>query len=176
MELLNEIVKIESGRIMISDPCYGLGTWCQAQDVEFPNGEYNAYYKATDESANCIKEIRLVNKVLKVSEEDKIKWTSLENEIGVDSGQAGIFDGKYYEDYHGDDCSDEEVDEEWYNRVCNITCNLVDEEFAGVIDNKGLVSSSGYGDGGYEAYIGKLDDQIVAVKVIFIEDEEDEEE
>ena len=44
---------------------------------------------------------------------------------------------------------------------------------AGIIDNSGVVSSSGYGDGGYEASVIKTDGKIVAVKIDFGMEEKD---
>lgn len=41
--------------------------------------------------------------------------------VGVDSGQAGIFDYEYYKKYHSDDNEAEQVDNDWYWRVCEIT-------------------------------------------------------
>lgn len=135
-----DIVIIESGKITISDPCYGLGTWCQAQDVEFPNGEYDMHYELLDGGYGRVKEISMVSRTLKPTEEDKIEWSELDYDIGVDSGQAGIFDSKYYEEYHYAEDSNEEVNEDWYDRVCDMTT----EDNCAIIDNKGIVSSSGW--------------------------------
>ena len=56
--------------------------------------------------------------------------------------------------------------------MCDITLT---EEGYGATDELGVVSSSGYGDGGYTAYLGKLGDKIVAAKIVFIDDEEEPE-
>jgi hypothetical protein len=41
---------------------------------------------------------------------------------------------------------------------------------------KGLVSSSGYGDGGYSCHVVKDNDEVVAIKIVYIGEHEDEEE
>ena len=89
----------------------------------------------------------------------------------MDSGQAGIFDSKYYEQYHFPTNTERQVNEDWYDKVCNIT---LEEEGYGIIDEEGCVSSSGYGDGGYTAYLGYLNNELVAVKVIFIDESEEQ--
>jgi hypothetical protein len=88
--------------------------------------------------------------------------------VGVDSGQAGIFDYEYYAKYH----TDTDVDDEWYEKACDITLS---EESAGTIDECGLVSSSGYGDGGYACYTARnRDGYITGIRIEFITDEEDD--
>ena len=88
-------------------------------------------------------------------------------EVGVDSGQAGIYDEDYYNKYHtADDC-----DDDWYDDICNLT------NPAGTKDGKCAVSSSGFGDGGYTCYMLVNDDnQVIAISIVFIEDEEEDEE
>lgn len=76
---------------------------------------------------------------------------------GVDSGQCGIFDSKYYEDNYDKN--------EWYNRVCDITI----DNFGGNIDNAGTVSRAGLGDGCYEVVVERNSfGKAVEIKIIFI--------
>jgi len=93
-------------------------------------------------------------------------------EVGVDSGQAGIFDKKvfradrsvpkgYKRKYHDVICEDEK----WYSYICD---NTLAEPGAAVV-NGGVVSSSGYGDGGYECLLAEdKKKQVVAIKITFI--------
>ncbi|WP_433957783.1 hypothetical protein [Cytobacillus horneckiae] len=68
----------------------------------------------------------------------------------------------------------EEKGEKWYIRICDLT--LETKESAGITKG-GVVSSSGYGDGGYELFtIRDENDSVVAIKIVFIGDEEEEEE
>ena len=76
--------------------------------------------------------------------------------VGVDSGQAGIFNEKYYEE--------NQPKEEWYDRICELT----NDEHFGVIDNEGVVSRTGYGDGSYRAYAAFYDGKIVGIKIYYI--------
>lgn len=104
-------------------------------------------------------------------------WETCEFIVGVDSGQAGIFDHQIYR-------VDESVigetefmpEDKWYSSCCDQTLG---ELGAGVI-NGGVVSSSGFGDGGYEAFIAKnAEGKVIAVQIVFITEEdllEDEDE
>lgn len=85
-------IKLNS-KVMISDPCYGLNTWCQGVIEGVLPGNYNCKAK-------------LINKTywgervaaIEVCHEDykSPKYIPALLDIGVDSGQAGIFDYEYY--------------------------------------------------------------------------------
>ena len=106
---------------------------------------------------------------------DYARWPSLlPCTIGVDSGQAGIFDKwhfkddtiipkEFFEEHKGN------FEKDWYGLCCSKTLYGV---FAGVIPF-GVVSSSGYGDGSYDAWGVWRGHDLVAVKIDFISDEED---
>ncbi len=166
-----ETIEIKSGKITFSDPCYELGTWCAIHNFPFPNGTYRVVSKGTNKTdgwGTRTAELIIYN-IDKVPENEgremDIWWEELDTEIGVDSGQAGIYDSKYYEKFHSKD----NVDENWYDKVGNITLR---ERQYGVVDNQCTVSRSGYGDGSYTAYIGKLNKDIVAAKIEYIPEDE----
>jgi len=75
--------------------------------------------------------------------------------INVDSGQAGVFDG--------DICDGD--DEDFYDRCCNTTLKNPGYGYM----KGGFVSSSGYGDGGYECLVYKNNGVAVGVEITFIE-------
>lgn len=166
-----ELIEIKSGKITFSDPCYGLNTWCMIKDFPFPNGKYRVHCVKTTRTDNWglrVKELIIYN-IDKVPENEgremDIFWDELPNDIGVDSGQAGIFDSKYYEKYHGV----EDVNDDWYDKVGQLTLRA---KSYGTTENQGVCSRAGFGDGSYTAYIGKLGSDIVAAKIEFISDEE----
>jgi len=98
--------------------------------------------------------------------------------IGVDSGQCGIFDA---DNYPGGNSTGEYDDKNsFYGKVCELTSNEHGEEADksipyntyGIIDGFGVVSSTGYGDGCYTAYgIKNENGELIAVKIVFLEDE-----
>lgn len=172
-----ETLEITSNKITLSDPCYELGTWCMIQDIPFPNGVYRVHAEKQDipNWGERVCEIAVYNKDIVPENEGRemdILWEELDGEVGVDSGMAGIYDSEYYKKSH----KENSVDENWYNEVCNIF-DVFERVHYGVKDNSCVVSSSGFGDGGYTAYIGKLGDKTVAAKIVFIDetDFEDEE-
>lgn len=196
-------------KAMVSDPCYGLNTWCQGVVENVLPGEYDCSIEFVDKGDWGIRV-----SAIEVTHVDHNRSELLEQrenfEVGVDSGQAGIFDYEYYAKYHTDASESEHVDEEWYWRCCDKTLQSVDNpnykpfdvdyddenwvekwiEYQGsiqsvkrierstgdTIDNLGFVSSSGYGDGGYNCYTCKnAEDKIVSIRVEFINDRDDEE-
>lgn len=166
-----ETIEIKSGKITFSDPCYRLGAWCAIYNLPFPNGTYRVVSKGTNRTdgwGTRTAELIIYN-IDKVPENEgremDIWWEELDTEIGVDSGQAGIYDSKYYEKFHSKD----NIDESWYDKVGDMTLK---ERQYGVLDNQCVVSRSGYGDGIYAAYIGKLNKNIVAAKIEYIPEDE----
>jgi hypothetical protein len=261
---------VETGRVIVSDPCYDKGTWCAAEVPNVRNGTYTASIIKSDEGdwGVRVKELHAYHDSSGFPGAIDPVWERLDDSIGVDSGQAGIFDEKYYdndellpENYtytvstlrhdKGYKCTDgvirsfleirdivegmsnqellehdlckladptalkrilrnmendgspsifnfvvldsdddhtvtvrEEVtttinkdtessygDTIWYSICCD---NTLGEEGGGTIPY-GCVSRSGYGDGGYSAYIVKDNDEIVGFKIVYIGDEEEDE-
>ena len=166
--------EIKSGNVMISDPCYKLGTWCQGKIKNVKKGLWQAEVKQSDEGdfGNRIAELIASHSNTGATTE----WKKTRLEVGVDSGQAGIFDLK---EYHGGE--DEYGEGGWYDKCCHETLkkeNGHQISSAGVIKG-GVVSSSGFGDGGYDCFIKRRRDsrnragKIVAIKIVFISRKED---
>lgn len=170
-ELTNESV-------IISDPCYKKGTWCQGKLEKVKTGTWNTVVIEEDDEGLIAELIVYHDKIDKISDLDG-KWDEQPFNIGVDSGQAGFFqEDKYRNDSTSLDLPvyfmDEEEKEEgerWYGVCCNITLSKMQ---AGVLEG-GAVSSTGYGDGGYALYTVEQDNEIVAMKIIFIEEDNDDE-
>jgi hypothetical protein len=201
-------------KVMVSDPCYGLGTWCQGVLENVLPGQYDCNVEYSDEGdwGNRVSAIEVTH----ISCRGKFIALECEDfEVGVDSGQAGIFDYEYYAQYHMDATERPHVDDDWYDMVCDLTYVHVKnpdyEKFCwentddstenflaklnahedymksiksweylskfdgNMIDGLGFVSSSGYGDGGYSCWTAKNEDgKIVAIRVEFITEDEDE--
>jgi len=95
------------------------------------------------------------------------KKEQLTDDAGVDSGQFGFFDDTIFPYYQEREFDDKE---KFYGKCCDIT--LSDKQ-AGIIDGKGVVSSSGFGDGSYNVIVGKdRAGRIVQISVEFISEEE----
>ena len=160
--------EVESGKIVVSDPCYDVPSF----SIEAKEGTWIADY---EKDGVRIKELRATYSGVLVHNLD---WEDKAT-IGVDSGQAGIFDKNIF---RNDDVVDEEPDfwsgykehsksiggEYWYASCVDIALS---EESAGTLKG-GAVSSSGYGDGGYEVDVAYKDGKAVGVRIIFIPDSE----
>ena len=117
-------MKIKLGnKVMVSDPCYGLGTWCQGVLENVLPGTYNCEVEYSDEGdwGTRVAAIEVVHE----NYDGFIVFDSEDFEVGVDSGQAGIFDYEYYAKHHMDCKERPHVDDDWYDRVCELTCKSV---------------------------------------------------
>lgn len=161
-------------KVMVSDPCYGLGTWCQGVLENILPGQYDCVMERSDEGDWGMR----VSAIEVTHFDYKGKFLALHLEkfyVGVDSGQAGIFDYEYYAKHHMDSTERPHVDDNWYDRVCDKT--YTDYFDGNTIDSLGFVSSSGYGDGGYDCWTGRNEDgKIVCIRVEFISEYDEEEE
>jgi len=187
---MNQKFNVTSGKMVLSDPCYELDTWCQNVVENVKNGEWNA--SVIKNEGRRIKQLRswcegeitedgLID-VIEAGDFNRSPF-HIENfrDGGVDSGQFGHFD---FDTYRSDESAKDlekydfgrEFDlkdgDSWYRAVCNLTLGV---ESWGVLPN-GVVSSSGYGDGNYETIgIKNLDGKYVGFVTTFIYDKDFEE-
>lgn len=156
-------INIESGKVQITDPCYEPSLWC-SHTREIKKGEYIC--KAVMVNAGAWGR-RIAELTINHISTPKKKATTLMCCAGVDSGQCGFFDAEYYKKYHKAEYVDDDAESlSWYRRVCDIT--LADKS-CGTIDKKGVVSSSGFGDGVYDCYVGhNTSGEVTAMRLKFI--------
>jgi hypothetical protein len=154
-----------SNEVMVSDPCYVVGTWCQHKLTNVLPGEYQSTVVKYDDRywGNRNSFIIVVHK--DYNTEDKLNWRKLPFDIGVDSGQAGIFSMETYRnnEVFVTGSRKENDGEEWYRHISDYT---LDTPFWGTYPN-GIVSSSGIGDGGYELRVAKHKGKIVGILLDF---------
>ena len=159
---------IESHEVIITDPCYDLDS---SKVVDVLPGVYIADVKYVN---GVISELSITHTNHNVDSELEL----LSEDIGVDSGQCGFFDTKYYreDDYY---INIERInpdhiicaDMPFYSACCDRTIGKVRW---GTIPF-GAVSSSGYGDGCYFAYGAKNNDNLFTyLKLVFVIEHEEE--
>ncbi len=164
--------ELKGQRLMVTDPCYIRGTWCQGIVDRALPGTWTAYVTYSDagvfgprvrslEARNCI--------------ELPATYEIAEFGVGVDSGQAGIFDESRYPIGDTGTYGDETT---FYGRCCEATLTTLEivgdipRSSQGDVVAEGAVARSGFGDGGYECLIRRDDlGNCVAIKIIFIDDE-----
>ena len=179
--------EVTSGKLVCSDPCYSIPTWCQGIVENVKNGVWVTDIDKKDmgDWGERIASLFVVNKEA-LDKNPNIAWEVFSEEPlnfagGVDSGQFGFFDFAHYRNdesakelkkYHFSDDYDKEAGDEWYRACCDLT--LGSEQW-GVLPN-GVVSSSGFGDGSYDVF-GYKDayGEYVAFAVVFIYDDEGDE-
>ncbi len=167
---------LNGDRLIVTDPCYRRANGCNGQVENAAPGEWTGIVtiKATDSFLyNATLEAHHESHPLQ-DEPPTGAWEAAGFEVGVDSGQAGIFDEALYppgETGRWDGSGS------FFDRVCGVTIGAHDgsgprrECPAGAI-TEGVASSSGYGDGGYRCMAYRRPDGVcTAVRVIFIEGE-----
>ena len=89
-----DIITLKS-KVMVSDPCYEIPTWCQKSFTSVKPGKYHTFVLRTDEEDWGIRCARLFA-IHEDAINKKFDWFRLSVNIGVDSGQAGIFSLETY--------------------------------------------------------------------------------
>jgi hypothetical protein len=158
--------------LRVTDPCYSVSTWCTGT-LQAKPGRWRAQTVVgpTDWHAR--------NHVLQVHHESLgdlpvLAYSELaktEVHAGVDSGQCGFFDDALYPrtedqfEYKGDT---------FYSKCCNATLDRMLPGGA-TIEDCGVVTSSGFGDGGYDVYVRRNEEgEVVLALLVFIGDSEEE--
>ncbi|MBR6012378.1 MAG: DUF4241 domain-containing protein [Selenomonadaceae bacterium] len=154
---------VMENKIVVADPSYDFcdfGTLILSDVLE---GKYFADITTADKFVTSLNICHSDYKNIELN-------FSLYGEIFVDSGQAGFFDKKYFVENQGGTFSDITS---FYGLACAITMS---PKQAGTMKRKGVVSSSGFGDGFYRVFVGRnFDRKIVSAKIIFVSEQELEE-
>ncbi len=185
---MNKIGKfrVTSGRIRVTDPCYLTGAadagpkqgtdhllGSGIQVLPARDGEWQAW--VTVLPARVTGWGDRVARLIVSHVESKHAAVERLDSICVDSGQAGVFDDGLFPrepsqfNYDDDTC--------FYKTVCDMTCD--DDGPGGGTVEFGAVSSSGFGDGSYALYVGRIDgpgSAVAAGEIVFIGVDDDEDE
>ena len=160
---------VTCGELTVSDPCYKRGTWCMGILPNVRNGVWHASVARDDG------EIAALLAYTGREPSDFDAWERCEFVVGVDSGQAGIFDSNHYRrDFDAKGYRHEQkpicADEPWYSMCCDKTMG---EGEVGVVPG-GVVASSG-GDGRNHALVLKnAEGKVVAVQIVFDGDKDED--
>jgi len=162
-------MKINLGKsVIVTDPSYNTETWCQAKVDNVKEGEYISHCEIVD-TDGWGKRCSLLIASHSSYNVNNLNWEVYPKEIGVDSGQAGIFDMAYYRKdgldievpkvgYDGQPfdrldeiMKPENEGDDFYLKMCKFT--LSEKKWGGF--ENGVVCQSGYGDGGYVLYVAR---------------------
>lgn len=157
-------------KVYASDPCYTADTWCLVKLENVLPGEYRCYIVIEDTGSwgDRVSHLYAVHSDYML---DRSLLEPVEGDVGVDSGQCGLYDADYFLQTRDD--------EDWYwdflrNKaaICDVTGKRSGYT-GGVYQGKCVVSCSGYGDGGYELSVQRDDDgKIVAMDIDFFVEED----
>lgn len=152
-------------KVIVTDPCYNLDTWCNYIVSNVLPGEYKTSVKLTDGGDWGERVAELIATHIEYTRVT-LDWEFVSNQIGVDSGQCGIYDFTYRLK-QGNTINNNSL---FYKRACKCTDK---EERYGEQEDFGVTSCSGYGDGCYDLYIAKNQQkEVVAMKIVFIEEDD----
>lgn len=139
--------EVTSGKMQVSDPCYvPTQDWFNQPVIDVLNGAWIASYFHDQEMGVLMAWHAAYRDPYRSS------WKKLEGALaGVDSGQCGLYDFDYYQKNGGQGGYREP--NSFYARACDLTDSDINADRFGVIDNRGVVSSTYWGDGCYNIYI-----------------------
>lgn len=160
---------VSTGTVTVTDPCYKPGTWCTAVVKNVVKGPWKAEVNVINAGGWGNRVSSLIVRAVGSNRDTQVVQTArLPNDIGVDAGVCGVFEDK--PDYTGD----------WSN-----VCDEMRDGYGGIASKhnafrcEGAWSSSGYGDGGYDAYVGyNKDGEVVQIEIDYhvVNEDEDEDE
>ena len=155
-----------SDKVRVTDPYYDIDTWCAGTLDNVLPGEFECSYNQdtkkwfNGENYERVTSIEVHHKdypYIEASEYMK------DIDVGVDSGQAGIFDFSMFENV----CSDDDKKNDFVHDIDDLPSE------GNTIYDQGLVSIAGDGDGDYACFVGRNDEgQIVAIKIDYYPDYE----
>jgi hypothetical protein len=153
--------------VTVTDPCYvpnSLGH--MAHTIYINPGEYFAYVEEDD--SGVVGKLG-INRGPNFHKNNR-RWIGT---AGVDSGQMMIISTDAIEYWVDSEYDDDSAPELSYAGACRLTLS---DEKGGILENLAVVSSSGYGDGGYPvwAYEGPSG-QIERIEVEFVGEEDEDE-
>lgn len=157
--------EVTSGKLVVSDPYYELGAWCTGNGLAAKKGAWKAYIVKSNQGQWGVRVAELIVHHKDVSLPADKAWRPEKYYVGVDSGQAGIY---CQSEYRGGESGGDYGGGGWYDKNCKLTLNGGQ---AGTLE-RGCVASSGFGDGGYAAFAVMEAGKRVALKVVFIGEEE----
>ena len=166
--------EVHSGKMMVSDPCYSPDTWCQGVLENVENGKWTSLIVKTDDTLGWgerVAELIVFHDSIEpfddIMEDYFCAWEETDIDVGVDSGMAGFYDLPKFKGA--------EEDRDWYDDICNQMFHVNDlpphhTNDGVIVCGSGVVSTSGYGDGGYKCYIFKnKNGKIDMAKIVFID-------
>ena len=165
-------------KVQVTDPCYSLDVWCTETIENMLPGKYDTFATVVDTGmlGRRVSELTIAHKSVELSGLKFIKVVT--GDIGVDSGNCGFFDYDKFREAKETDANfvaehgDSEIGP-FTNKWWAISDNL--RALGGTLDDWGVLSHSGYGDGGYDLYLAydESEENVIAAKIVYLHSEEE---
>ena len=170
---MNQITLNEE--VMVSDPCYSIPTWCQIKLNSVLPGKYKTNCRITNNTGGWGERCSVLLAVHEDYVTQDLSWRNQPGDVGVDSGQAGIFSS---ESYRSDEVAEQigegeygsfplhrsESGDIWYEKMCSRTLG----ESGWGHYPEGVVSCSGIGDGSYQLRVARHKGKIVGLAIDYL--------
>lgn len=159
-------------KVIMTDPCYELGTWCTETIENMRAGEYVACAAVCEEESDdwCAGRIMAQYVLPEGMTIEEFKGRSQKfTDIGVDSATAGIFDYDFFKEAKKKD--DTLYMQEHFFNVQHESSSIWT---LGTPCGRGIVTTSGVGDGSYPVSFVLEDGEVIALGITFIEEEEED--
>lgn len=165
--------EVQGESMRVTDPCYDKQTWCTGMLNVVPGTWHAATLLGDTTWHRRVKQLRVrLNGIAEDIFSDLAKFKEADFSAGVDSGQCGFFDETIYPtdiaqfEYKGDT---------FYSRCCAATGN--EQLPGGAVIAGGVVSRSGFGDGGYAVKVATNEHgKVIAAFLEYVSDADDEDE
>lgn len=105
-----------SNAVRVTDPCYDMDTWCAGTIENVLPGDFDCFSQKADTGSWGIRVANIEIRHKDYPDVEPTEWVS-DIDVGVDSGQCGLFDNLYFSSL----CEDEEEKEKFYEEVCDLT-------------------------------------------------------
>ncbi|MCP8309034.1 MAG: DUF4241 domain-containing protein [archaeon] len=161
---------VKSGKVHLTDPAYDRKTLEKISvtwNLTAKNGKWRAFL-IKEENEGCVARLVAINTDYLNSQLGRnIRWQAI-GPLFVDTAQAGIFDDALYPKEKRRPTREEFNDKQsFYGKVCDLTLS---SNQGGIVDNLGVVSQSGYGDGMYATFGIEENGEYVAFCIDFLPD------
>lgn len=156
-------------KVVVSDPCYKLGTWCMKELERVRPGVWNveAAIDTIDSWGERLYRLEAIH--ANIADNGPLTWEEI-NSLGVDSGSMSIFDYPHYRQKSGSG-EEFEKDKKAVEAFDDLVWSMTRNNHYGLIEKNGqkvgVVCSSGCGDGVYPLSIAEQEGQIVGIRVEF---------
>ncbi len=166
--------ELPSGRAIVSDPAYGDASAMIRDTLDVRAGTWASIVRISDEHDMGTRAAELLV-FHRDADADALSWRDAGFMVGVDSGTAGVFDIHSFRDDADSSAeakatsakSPGKAGDTWYESY--VMEGLASRRNHAIALRSGVISASGFGDGGYKCLVGEgTTGKIEGIRIVFI--------